>query len=304
MFPLNRYFKDHENSKILITRKWYNIQLLGNGTPAIDINFEKIKELPTHFLQALKSSKYATFNVICMVEAVKEGKKVIAPSFEQCLALENVEIKVPYEDFRMPFPALFVELPHQYFLSLQERFPNPSVPNSAIMYQKHEIGFLCVSLLATKDNPSITFTMNNKEVSGTIEEHLTYLETKGGTDSLNEQKMVKILQRVLINYCLLLTNYGHKVIGHINRKGRVNPKEGEMVFIGLHQNIKKIFKTREYEDKGGTHASPQSHWRSGYWRNQPYGEKSKLRKQIFIQPVFVRADRFGGDISETEVHIS
>jgi hypothetical protein len=303
MFPLNRYFKDHENAQLLLKANWYNIRLI-DGVPVIDADFKKLKQLPYLFVKALEKSKYATFNVICTIEAIKHGKKIISPSYEQCLALENVEIKIPYEDFRMPFPALFVEFPHKYYLSLLERFPGPCAPNSAIILQREELGFICMAFLAAGDNPSIVTTMNKKEVSGSIEDHLTYLENKNEADDFREQKMIKVLQRVLFNYCLLLTNYGHKVIGHIDRKGRVNPKEGEMVFVGLHQNIKKIYKVIQYEDKGGTHAPVSPHWRSGHWRNQAYGEGLKLRRQRFIQPVFVRADRFGGNLGDTEVHIS
>lgn len=34
----------------------------------------------------------------------------------------------------------------------------------------------------------------------------------------------------------------------------------------------------------GTHATPRLHWRKGHWRNQPYGERSLLRRLRWIEP--------------------
>jgi hypothetical protein len=38
---------------------------------------------------------------------------------------------------------------------------------------------------------------------------------------------------------------------------------------------------------GGTHASPRGHWRRGHWRQQAHGEKHSLRREVWIEPVFV-----------------
>ena len=44
---------------------------------------------------------------------------------------------------------------------------------------------------------------------------------------------------------------------------------------------------RNYESTG-THASPRTHWRSGHWRQQPYGKKDDPKlKTIWLEPVLV-----------------
>ena len=44
---------------------------------------------------------------------------------------------------------------------------------------------------------------------------------------------------------------------------------------------------RNYETTG-THASPRTHWRSGHWRQQPYGKKDDPKlKTIWLEPVLV-----------------
>lgn len=44
---------------------------------------------------------------------------------------------------------------------------------------------------------------------------------------------------------------------------------------------------RNYESQG-THASPRTHWRSGHWRQQPYGSKEEPKyKTLWIEPILV-----------------
>jgi hypothetical protein len=47
------------------------------------------------------------------------------------------------------------------------------------------------------------------------------------------------------------------------------------------------FQFKAGESKGGTHASPRAHWRCGHFRHQAYGPKSTMRKQIWLEPVYV-----------------
>jgi hypothetical protein len=56
------------------------------------------------------------------------------------------------------------------------------------------------------------------------------------------------------------------------------------IIIGKDYRIQRI---REYSN-GGTHASPRTHWRSGHWRNQPYGKRDNPQyKTIWLEPVLV-----------------
>ena len=69
--------------------------------------------------------------------------------------------------------------------------------------------------------------------------------------------------------------------------------------MGLSKNTKQIIVPRvigegykpkiirNYESTG-THASPRTHWRSGHWRQQPYGKKDDPKlKTIWLEPVLV-----------------
>jgi hypothetical protein len=49
--------------------------------------------------------------------------------------------------------------------------------------------------------------------------------------------------------------------------------------LGEHYRIR-----RDTTPQGGVHASPRFHWVRGYYREQPYGEESMLRKRVWIEP--------------------
>lgn len=62
-----------------------------------------------------------------------------------------------------------------------------------------------------------------------------------------------------------------------------NPKKLSPIIIGENYRIK-----RERVEATGTHASPQTHWRSGHWRQQPIGKRDNPEyKTIWIEPVLV-----------------
>lgn len=55
---------------------------------------------------------------------------------------------------------------------------------------------------------------------------------------------------------------------------------GQFVTINRHKNVSK--------ELGGTHASPLTHWRDGYFRRQHYGPREdNLVKTVFIEPTIV-----------------
>lgn len=70
-------------------------------------------------------------------------------------------------------------------------------------------------------------------------------------------------------------------------------KKGKLIiapiFIGEKYQIKQIKeKFQSKPSEGGTHASPIAHWRSGHWRNQPYGSRENPQyKSIWIEPFLV-----------------
>lgn len=67
--------------------------------------------------------------------------------------------------------------------------------------------------------------------------------------------------------------------------------ESKLVPIGF-TRVRFCKLPHRYKDDTAAQAvgSGRQHWRRGHWRNQPYGEKRKLRKLIWILPVIVNRD--------------
>ena len=77
----------------------------------------------------------------------------------------------------------------------------------------------------------------------------------------------------------------HGLIVPDKRRGVMgyNTKKLSPIIIGENYRIK-----RERVEATGTHASPQAHWRSGHWRQQPIGKRENPEyKTIWIEPVLV-----------------
>jgi hypothetical protein len=98
----------------------------------------------------------------------------------------------------------------------------------------------------------------------------------------------------LLIQCLILPNFEPDLV--VDRvtpasKGFQQPstQKGDKYWYPRELKCPEELKVRyKSEPKGGTHASPRSHWRRGHWRNQPCGEKSSERKIVWIKPVLVK----------------
>ncbi|NBR90836.1 MAG: hypothetical protein EBS68_13160 [Rhodobacteraceae bacterium] len=54
-------------------------------------------------------------------------------------------------------------------------------------------------------------------------------------------------------------------------------------WIGKHFKIRR----EPSPSRGGTHASPQAHWRRGHWHRVRHGQGKEQSKLLWYQPVFV-----------------
>lgn len=119
-----------------------------------------------------------------------------------------------------------------------------------------------------------------------------------------------------MNLCLLLTHYGHQVVGpldphdynkHRTKKHLAHLKHNDYLAIHMKQNIvvRRPNPPTDNPPGPGTGIELAPHWRCGHWRCYPgnaarraAGEQVPL---LFVRPCLVRSDRMVGDESETEV---
>jgi hypothetical protein len=229
-----------------------------------------------------------------------DGPKVFRPTLGQCLALENVELRIHFEDYAQPYPALMVDLPEG---GDYDPFVN------IICFQSENL--LIFNLKSRDSRDDITTTISRRKNRGVIEESFArYDENCAGL-----QKIAARVLRVAANSCLALV--GHETVtGYLfpeevardQRLAREQTERGERARQRLPLYTTLVAFKREvvlHKTEGGhspgdpTGREVGSHWRRGHYAMQPYGPGSSLRKRILRKPVLVREDKFLGETSDT-----
>lgn len=243
-------------------------------------------------------SKFDIGYIYAIIEAIKNGPKMLVPSFDDCISLEHTEIKIPCTEYEQPYPALLIEFPYKYYEHMTERWKRPQ-PKGAIACHVKHANMIIINLIYKHvefDNITVFFETQDNI---TIEEAFIVLDNKGVHDE--DTLIAKFYQRIIMNLMLIMTALGHQTYMTLVKKRRKHDQSKEIVLVGLKQNIKMFDrkthgtgKELDYDRK-----SPHPHWRKGYHRMQPYGPESMLRRRTFIRPVFVCGSRYGGNMTDT-----
>lgn len=252
----------------------------------------------------------------CLSKFAAHGPKMFRPTFEQCEAMEQVEINLPIRDYAQPYPAMLIEFPTEYVDLIAKRYEfNKQAPRYLMvrLYDEPRAIFTGATFNATGED--LTYFFQERQEFPTIEHALrTHVAQEEAEERLSET-----MSRVALNLMLLLCNHPTYVqasnpgyLEKVRNWQRKNPKESNEVemkthlyYIGLQQEI-VVRRPARQEDEGeegetgpGSHASPHPHWRKGHWRNQACGPRMVERKRVLIKPCFVRGNNFRGDLGET-----
>jgi hypothetical protein len=131
-----------------------------------------------------------------------------------------------------------------------------------------------------------------------VEDSLIYEQgTEIKAVALTNQADVAESKRLLsfvVNGCRYVSNEPKKEYSYVVEQQRTAPKN-TLDSSSRSKSDKSLALTssirsgtnRAHAKRGGTHRSPIVHYRRGYWRNQPYGPGSKLRKRIWISSTIV-----------------
>jgi hypothetical protein len=151
----------------------------------------------------------------------------------------------------------------------------------------------------------------------TVEDALRF-----GEDDGNDLAQSEVIERVTLNFGLLMTYYGVRDRGpidpvshdrHIRNARRLNQAKAERAgrlldteinLIEFEQNV-VVYDRQEIarSDSEGEASPRRPHWRRGHFRRQPYGHGRSSRKLVFIKPILINAHRFQGDIADTEYRL-
>ena len=254
------------------------------------------------------------FELYTYSKALAEGPKLLCPTAEQCEALEHVDVNISFDDYVQPFPTFLLELPEAYRRRLTDRF-GFECPQLVVTHHDSRTKYILSFRSACPSGESTFHIMSPRW--NTVEEALRFSEDEG-----NDLAQSEVIQRVALNFGLLMTYYGVRDRGpvdpqshatHLRNARRKNQGKGERARRLLDAEINVIeFKQdvvvydrseTQRTDSEGDGSVKRTHWRRGHFRRQVCGHARSARRLIFIKPILVNAHRFQGDVADTEYRL-
>lgn len=284
-----------------------------------------------------------TFWYNTLAKSLAGGPKLFRPTPEQCIALENTEATFPFDMYRQPYPVVIIEIPDGYRTHLKNKYGVADTPSHVLVNHDDKDHYIAVSAFVSNNN-IITHLTPKREEYATIEDSIVknrdrrkdhILASNRGRvivdpDNTADFDAAENVQRLAMNFAMMMTLLGVKNTGHINpedykrwkkeslakRRGGIATHRaieaqqklaGAMYLIEFEQKIDFYDEIEENVEVSDVvelerlHKSPKTHWRRGHWTQQPYGPNRSLRKPVFRKPLLVRAKYFLGDTKNTTV---
>jgi hypothetical protein len=267
------------------------------------------------------------YSTLCWLEAcgvaVAGGPKIFQPTAEQFDAMRRVKIDIPPEDFRSPYPCLFVRVPAESRKALGEEMGVPPEDRAEWVMVRHADGTgpggkaaRTIFVFVKFTNTETYFICHDDSVlNKTLEQVIT--RWTDGDLVIVEPTMAdhysEACCRAALNLCLLLVEFGWRNAGPLDRVAYANHRKvatlarlrhGDFEAVELAQQVtvRRVVQAPA-GDGGPTGREVRPHWRSGHWRRRPgheaYEARGETPPRIFIRPVFVRRDRLVGDVADT-----
>lgn len=253
----------------------------------------------------------------CVSKSLVLGPKLIRPTFDQCLAFEHVDLGVSFSDYQQPFPSVLVEFPSAYRHRLTKEF-GVKCPRGVMCHHDEQSGYIFCVTDSTEGRETIVDVLPPRPQFLHIEEALNIPADEG-----NDIDQGRVLQRVALNLCLMLTMAGCRVVGPSdpkkltklkrrkagNRKDRLRhlrlAKQKMPTLITFEQEVtfdlkRKLPETSGEQSSHLTSNLKKPHWRKGHFRMQRFGPGRSKSKLKFIPPVFVNRRLFHGNESDTK----
>lgn len=253
-------------------------------------------------------------------KALSGGPKIFIPSEEDCEALENTECTMSFQDYKQPYPVVIIEFPKEYKRRLAKMWGVKNGPSHVIAHHCPEKSFIAVYAVFDRNNVIGLITPMRPEYK-TIEDAIV----KTRKDNASDIQAAELAQRLAMNFCMVMVLLGVRQTGPLDPKDYEHAKklsrssEIKKAILGkklmestlyriefINQKIKlydeeTVKPRRDNEPGEPSRISPKPHWRRGHYRKQRCGPNLSEEKLLFIKPVLVRADLFGGTPEHTEV---
>lgn len=227
---------------------------------------------------------------------VADGPKVVEPFERQCEAMRHVAIELELTDLSMPYDTVAVVMPTgwRYRTVFVHRY-SPQLLLMVLHSHDH-----------LDDVTTVVHWTDGRHVERSLETLYDDL------DALLPETLAA--QRVALNCCLLLSNYGHDLRPALPKElqrdeglaasgGERGHRAAQRVSLALQVasfSRDVVFERHAPSTSTGTSGREMPpHWVRGHWRMQAHGAGNLLRKRLFVAPYMARADLFVGRPSDT-----
>lgn len=266
---------------------------------------------------------------VAMMEAygrcLADGPKLFCPSEEQWEAAENIEVRLPPSQFRMPYPVLVIRIPNTCRRRMYERLGVSPDRMPTMMLVRHrrepgERGFiLTISRFGAEEmfhvmqdqdgNDDIESVLQREVYDGPEAEPLTRDNVR------SDFPASQLMSRACLNLCLMMMHWGTVEGGPLNpiayakhraKKHLRHLAPGDFLSVRMKQDItlrRGVYRPPSDAPSIGAEVAP--HWVRGHWRAAPghgaaraAGERVPL---VLVRPYITRAAQVVGDLSQTEV---
>jgi hypothetical protein len=234
--------------------------------------------------------------------SLANGPKMFQPTPIQCEAMENVDVDVPFADYRQPFETLIIQLPDEYRRDAMQRLGLSEFPNYALVHHdlKSNIITVASNYNQRQSGETLVAVLRPTPQTETIEDEFRKEELR------NEPMVDRLVQRLAVNMCLLLTHYRTRQRPldpqYLSKLRQLSKKQdqkkadraktmivGQVMVVEFEQQIKlhdeveenppedmlpgAITEIRQRDTGEGATYTVRPHWRRGHWRRQHHGQK-------------------------------
>lgn len=237
--------KYHLPLKLLGRKKWLDVEVdpeigtTGTVLPRIQINSDEARQynvddinLANQLLSnyCMMGSSHAFF-LYQLSQAIADGPKLFKPTFEQCVALENMTTNFSFDDYNQPYPTIILELPWLYRERLKEHFAASDSPTYVIVNKIEPQNVVSVTAWYSRNNLIVNI-MGPRRANATLEDALIANRHQHDPKPVQlnladtaevafskpdiDFNVAEITQRIGINFAFMMTILGLNIVGPDN----------------------------------------------------------------------------------------
>lgn len=291
----------------------------GHRLEVDDSIFETLEDQPDFLQRLVWANDDVLLQLLAYSRLLADGPKIVMPTVEQCEALAHVDLNLTFREYEQPFPVFVVQVPSGFQRQLIEQFCQPC-PRFVLPYHDRSGDFLTVlSSWGANATQGGVFTVFSKN---TLDEKMEDVIQRVDGDLGPDYQQATVLDRIALNFSLLLTRYGFRNDGPVDPKSfrkqtrladskSKRKRERARRLLDSSFNRVRLLQEVEFANRPACDvsngeaigAAKSPHWRRGHFRRARVGVGRTETRLVFVRPSFINAECFAGDRSNTEYRI-